>query len=97
MSLAASQARLIMLTRYKSDMEYEMGMITQEQEELVFKSQQCSEDPDAVAFFHYQSRDLELQLKNMDTQMKVITQDCESTQKMVDDGAKRAGSYGANA
>lgn len=93
MSLAASQARLIMVTRYISDLEYGRQMIVQEQSELAYKAQQCSEDPDAVAFFHYQSKQLETELATLDTQYKIQTAELESVKKMVDDGAKRAGTY----
>ena len=93
MSLAASQARLIMITRYRSDLEYGMNMIMQEREDVAYKAQQCSEDPDAVAYFHDQDKQLELEMSQLDTQLKLQNSEYESVKKMVDDGAKRAGQY----
>lgn len=93
MSLAASQARLIMITRYKSDLEYGIQMVMQEREGIAYKAQQCSEDPDAVAYFHDQDKQLEMEMGQLETQYKLQSSEYESVKKMVDDGAKRAGSY----
>jgi septal ring factor EnvC (AmiA/AmiB activator) len=90
MSLAATQARLIMQTRYISDLEYGKNMISQEQQELAYKAQECSDDPQAVDYYHTQSKDLEAQMATIETQYKMGSTELESLKKMIDDGVKRS-------
>ena len=94
MSLAASQCRLIMLTRYKSDLEYGMQMISQKRTVLAYQAQESAEKhPELAAKFHTMDKQLEAKMRTLDTQYKVVSQESTSVQKMVDDHAKKDFKY----
>ncbi len=89
MGLADSQARLIMITRYKSDLEFGMQMIAQERTVLAYEAQAASEDyPELAAELHLLDKKLDTELKTLETQYKAVTTEYESVKKIIDDRIK---------
>lgn len=90
MSLAASQARLIYLARYASDLQYGVQMIVQQRQQLAAQAQIASQGQNSQAFdmFHYKDKQLEMEGETLKTQLNIAEKDYESVKKHVDNGVK---------
>ena len=93
MSLGATSFRISQQTSYISDLEYAINQIAQKQMQLTYQAQAAEQtDPQAAEFFQMQSKQLELEMKSLDTQMKVASAEMDGLKKMQEDGVKR-GTY----
>ncbi len=95
MSLAASQSRLCMITQRKSDLEFNMQMISQKRSQLALYASMPELQKDYIAEqLHAIDKKLENDMKQAETQYKIVSAEYDSVQKMVDDGAKKGFKYG---
>ncbi len=97
MGLAASQARLMMLTSRKSDLELDLQMINQSRMQLASMSSALfnnainldpgsSDDQrlqNAITALQNQDKRLELESKRVDTQHQAVQTELESVQKVI--------------
>jgi uncharacterized protein with NAD-binding domain and iron-sulfur cluster len=94
MGLAETQARTLMLTRYKSDLEFGMQMICQKRTVLCYQAQAAAEDyPELAAQYHLMDKALETELQTLETQHKIVSTELESTKKIVEDHATKDFKY----
>lgn len=94
MGLADSQARLVMITRYKNDLEFGMQMIAQKRTVLAYQAQAAAEDyPELAAQYHLMDKALETELMTLETQYKIVSSEFDSVKKIVDDRAKKDFTY----
>ncbi len=94
MGLADSQARLLMLTRYKSDLEFGMQIISQKRTALAFQAQAAGEQyPEMAAQLHVMDKKLETELNTLETQYKIVSTEVGSVKKIVEDHAKKDFKY----
>ena len=93
MSLAASQARVIMITRYRSDLEFAMQLISQKRTQLAYQAQEAVEQPEMAAQLHLMDKKLEAEIKTLETQHKIVSAEYDSVKKIVDNHAKNDFKY----
>lgn len=94
MSLAGSQARLIMLTRYTSDLEFGMQMIAQKRSTIAYQAQVAAERyPEMGKQFHLMDKKLEAEMKKLETQHKIAAAEYDSVKKMIDNSIKKDFKY----
>ena len=97
MGLGASQARLLMLTARKSDLELQLQMVNQARMQLAnvistMFNQGANLEPDSpdaariqysTAAVQEQDKKLEMQSKQLDTQHQAVQTEVESVQKVI--------------
>ncbi len=93
MGLADMQAGLMMLTRYKSDLEFGLRMNSQKRTILASVAMQAAENEGLSEQLHYQDKVLELEGKRLEIQHKIVSSEVESVKKIVDDRAKKDFKY----
>ena len=94
MGLAESQARVLMLTRYKSDLEFAMQMLAQKRTYLAYQAQAAAEHyPELAGQLHVLDKKLESEMKTLETQHKIVSSEYDSVKKIVDDRAKKDFKY----
>jgi len=94
MGLADSQARLNMLTRYKSDLEFGMQMIAQKRTALTYQAMAAAEQyPELAQQLHVMDKKLESEMKQLETQHKIAKTEFDSVKKFVDDHAQKDFKY----
>ena len=93
MGLVASQARLLMLTAYKSDLEFKMQQISQRRMQLAAAATQAIYNEPAQAQLQSLDKQLEMQLKIYETQQKAVTTEYESVMKIIDKNIQMSFKY----
>ena len=94
MGIAASQARLLMLSSYQSDLEFAMQMISQKRTVLAYQAQQAAESyPELASQYHTLDKQLEAQMQSLQTQQKMVSTEYDSVKKMLDDNISRSMKY----
>jgi len=94
MGIAASQARLMMVSRYQSDLEFAMQMISQKRTVLAYQAQSAAENyPELAAQYHTLDKKLEAEMKTLETQHKMVSTEYDSVKKTLDDNISRSMKY----
>jgi len=93
MGLVASQARLLMLTAYKSDLELKMQQICQRRMILAAYATQAMYNEEAQVQLQSLDKQLEMQLKIYETQHKAVTTEYESVQKIIEKNIQMSFKY----
>lgn len=94
MGIAASQARLLMITRYQSDVEFSMQMLAQKKTTLAYNATQAAEQyPEMAAEYHRLDKELDVQMKSLETQQKMVSAEYESVKKTLDENISRSMKY----
>lgn len=94
MGIAATQARLMMIVGYKSDLEFGMQMIAQKRMVLAYQAQQAAENyPDLAAQYQVLDKKLELELKVIETQHKMVSTEYDSVKKTLNDNIEKSFKY----
>ncbi|HSA07527.1 MAG TPA: hypothetical protein P5556_10145 [Candidatus Gastranaerophilales bacterium] len=94
MGLADSQARLLMLCAYKSDLEFGMAMIAQKRTMLAYQAQLAGEMyPELANQLHVMDKRLDLEMKTLETQYKIVNTEFDSVNKIVEDRTKKDFKY----
>ena len=94
MGLADTQARKIMLTTYKSDLEFGMNMIAQKRTTLAYQAQAAAEQyPELASQYHLMDKKLDAEMKTLETQYKIVNTEYDSVKKMVEDHASKDFKY----
>jgi len=94
MGLADSQARLLMITRYKNDLEFGMQMIAQKRTVLAYQAHAAAENyPEIASQLHLMDKKLESEMKTLETQHKIVSTEYDSVKKIIDDRAKKDFKY----
>lgn len=101
MTVAAAQARMLTLTMYKSDLEYRLMDLQNQQQALAMQSSayatayseaggtgSLENDPYMLAI-QYKEKALEAEQKTLETQQKAAAADLESVEKLVDNNIKK--------
>lgn len=84
MGLVAGQARLLMLTARRLDLEFDMQKITQQRTNMAMQAQAFMNDEQATAQVQAMDKNLELKQKEIETQHKAVETEYESAKKIVD-------------
>jgi hypothetical protein len=96
MGIAASQARLMMISSYQSDLEFSMQMISQKRTVLAYQAQQAAQDyPELAAQYHTLDKQLEAQMTTLQTQQKMVSTEYDSVKKTLTDNITRDFKYNA--
>ena len=91
MSLTATSFRISQQTNYISDLEFAMQEVAKKQQQITYQAQLMSQtDPQAAEFFQMQGKQLEQEIKSLETQHKIAESEMQGLQKMRDDGVKRS-------
>ncbi|OGH99395.1 MAG: hypothetical protein A2287_04595 [Candidatus Melainabacteria bacterium RIFOXYA12_FULL_32_12] len=93
MGLVASQARLLMLTAYKSDLEFKMEQISQKRLLLAATAINVMYNQDAQAVLQNLDKQLELQMKIYETQHKAVSTEFDSVSKIIDKNIEKSFKY----
>jgi len=94
MGIAASQARLMMIVGYKSDLEFAMQMIAQKKTVLAYQAQTAAENyPELAAQYHVLDKKLEAEMKTLETQQKMVSTEYDSVKKVLDDNIQKSMKY----
>jgi hypothetical protein len=94
MGIAASQARLLMVSRYQSDLEFSMQMVSQKRTVLAYQAQQAAQDyPEMADQYHTMDKELEAQMATLQTQQKMVSTEYDSVKKILDDNITRQMKY----
>lgn len=94
MGIAATQARLMMITSYKSDLEFAMQMIAQKRTVLAYQAQAAAENyPELAAQYHVLDKKLDAEMKTLETQQKMVSTEYDSVKKILDDNITRSMKY----
>jgi len=94
MGIAATQARLMMVTRYQSDLEFGMQMISQKRTVLAYQAQSAAENyPELAAQYHTMDKKLEAEMQTLQTQQKMVSTEYESVKKTLDENISRSMKY----
>ena len=91
MGIAASQARLTMITARQSDLEFQMQGITQQRSLLAMQAAQ-SQDTNSSQSTQIQAVDKQLESKmlQLETQQKMVNTEYDSVKKTMDDSITRS-------
>lgn len=84
MGLVAGQARLLLLTSRRLDLEFDMQRITQQRTNMAQQAQALMNDEQATAQVQAMDKNLELKQKEIETQHKAVETEYESAKKIVD-------------
>jgi len=94
MGIAASQARLMMICSYKSDLEFAMQMIAQKRTVLAYQAQAAAENyPELAAQYHVLDKKLDAEMKTLETQQKMVATEYDSVKKVLDDNITKSMKY----
>jgi len=94
MGIAASQARLIMVSTYQSDLEFAMQMLSQKKTVLAYQAQNAAENyPELAAQYHTLDKKLDAEMKTLETQHKMVATEYDSVKKTIDDNVTRSMKY----
>ena len=94
MGLADSQCRLQMITRYKSDLEFGKMMTAQKRTALAYQAQVAGEMyPEMASYLHTLDKKLDSEMKQLETQHKIVSTEFDSVKKIIDDRAKKDFKY----
>jgi ATP-dependent protease ClpP protease subunit len=94
MGIAASQAKLMMIVSYKSDLEFAMQMIAQKRTVLAYQAQDAAQNyPELAAQFHTLDKELESEMQTLGTQEKMVSAEYDSVKKTLDENIKRSMNY----
>lgn len=94
MGIAATQARLMMVVGYKSDLEFAMQMIAQKKMYLCYQAQAAAENyPELAEQYHFLDKQLDMELKTLETQHKMVSAEWESIKKVLDDNIEKSMKY----
>ncbi|MEI8389455.1 MAG: hypothetical protein WCG23_06175 [bacterium] len=91
MGIAASQARLTMITARQSDLEFQMQSISQQRSVLALQAAQ-SQDTNSSQSAQLQAVDKQLESKmlQLQTQQKMVNTEYDSVKKTMDDSITRS-------
>ena len=96
MGIAASQARLTMITARQSDLEFQMQGITQQRSVLALQAAQSQNtSSDQSAQLQAIDKQLESKMLQLETQQKMVTTEYDSVKKTVDDNITKQFKYNA--
>ena len=91
MGIAASQARLTMITARQSDLEFQMQAITQQRSVLALQAAQSQEtNSSQSAQLQAVDKQLESKMLQLETQQKMVTTEYDSVKKTMDDSITRS-------
>ena len=91
MGIAASQARLTMITARQSDLEFQMQGITQQRSVLALQAAQSQNtSSDQSAQLQAIDKQLESKMLQLETQQKMVTTEYDSVKKTMDDSITRS-------
>jgi len=94
MGIAASQARLLMISTYKSDLEFSMQMIAQKSTVLAYQAQTAAENyPELAEQYHLLDKKLEAEMRTLETQQKMVSTEYDSVKKVLDENITRSMKY----
>lgn len=93
MGLVASQARLLMLTAYKSDLEFKMQQISQRRMQLAAAATNIIYNEAAQAQVQSLDKQLEMQMKIYETQHKAVSTEHDSVVKIIDKNIEKSFKY----
>lgn len=94
MTIAAGQARFLSLTARKADIEYSLMNISQRRMTLSYQagsifSKKISTTSPMAAMIQEADKRLELEQKQLETQLKAATAEVDSVRKLVDNNTKK--------
>lgn len=93
MGLVAGQARLLMLTAYKSDLEFQMQQICQKRLMLSANAQMAMTNEGLQKQLQQMDKSLELMQKQIETQHKAVETEYDSAKKVVDKNIEMSFKY----
>ena len=94
MGIAATQARLMMITSYKDDVEFAMQMIAQKRTVLAYQAESAAQNyPELAAQYQVIDKELEAEMQTLETQEKMVSTEYESVQKMLTDNITSSMKY----
>jgi len=94
MGIAATQARLMMIVGYQSDLEFAQQMIAQKRTVLAYQAQAAAENyPELAAQYHVLDKKLEAEMKTLETQHNMVKTEYDSVKKTLDDNISRSMKY----
>ena len=101
MTVAAAQARMLSLTMYKSDLEYRLMSLSNQEQTLSLQSANYAaayasaggtgslENDPYMLQIQYMQKALEAERKTLETQQKAVSTNLESIEKLVDTNIKK--------
>jgi len=94
MGIAATQARLMMIVGYKSDLEFGMQMISQKRMVLAWQAQQAAESyPDLAQQYELLDKKLSVEIEGLQTQHKMVSTEYDSVKKTLTDNIEKGMKY----
>lgn len=101
MTVGAINTNVLMLTQYKSQLEFSIMTISNKRQNIAYQTMQLSnvdwESDPRVKQLQAMDQWLELQQKNLETQQKSATAQLESYQKILDTNVKKDFTINLNA
>ena len=101
MTVGAINTNVLMMTQYKSQLEFSIMTISNKRQNIAYQTMQLSnvdwENDPRVKQLQAMDQWLELQQKNLETQQKSATQQLESYQKILDTNLKKDFTINLNA
>ena len=101
MTVGAINTNVLMMTQYKSQLEFSIMTISNKRQNIAYQTMQLSnvdwETDPRVKQLQAMDQWLELQQKNLETQQKSATQQLESYQKILDTNLKKDFTINLNA
>lgn len=101
MTVGAINTNVLMLTQYKSQLEFSIMTISNKRQNIAYQTMQLSnvdwENDPRVKQLQAMDQWLELQQKNLETQQKSATAQLESFQKILDTNLKKDFTINLNA
>ena len=94
MGIAATQARLMMIIGYKSDLEFALQMLAQKRTVLAYQAQAAAENyPELAAQYHVLDKKLELEMKTLETQQKMVSTEYDSVKDILNKNIEKSMKY----
>ena len=101
MTVGAINTNVLMMTQYKSQLEFSIMTISNKRQNIAYQTMQLSnvdwENDPRVKQLQAMDQWLELQQKNLETQQKSATHQLESYQKILDTNLKKDFTINLNA
>lgn len=101
MTVGAINTNVLMLTQYKSQLEFSIMTISNKRQQIAYQTMQLSdvdwENDPRVKQLQAMDQWLELQQKNLETQQKTASSQLESYQKILDTNVKKDFTINLNA
>lgn len=101
MTVGAINTNVLMMTQYKSQLEFSIMSISNKRQNIAYQTMQLSnvdwENDPRVKQLQAMDQWLELQQKNLETQQKSATAQLESYQKILDTNVKKDFTINLNA